>query len=259
MDFLERGCRWHEGALYNRLTGRRVSAVIPVHILGHPVDLDPIIEIARKYNLKVIEDATEGLGATYRGRPLGSIGDVGCFSFNGNKIITTGGGGMLVTSNEEWARRAKYLTTQAKDDPTEYVHSEIGYNYRLTNLLGSHGLRSIGTVGSLYRDKAAHCDQVRRGVARPAGNFANEGSFMGVQFLVAVHRSGGQRRFWQRFTAVNAFAEFQKDSDQAALATDSSVWSAQRQKRNENANRRETLPASPQSPVFGRFKREGAE
>ena len=143
VDFLERGCRWHEGALHNRLTGRRVSAVIPVHILGHPVDLDPVIEIAQKYNLKVIEDATEGLGATYRGRPLGSMGDVGCFSFNGNKIITTGGGGMLVTSNEEWARKAKYLTTQAKDDPSEYIHSEIGYNYRLTNLLAAMGCAQL--------------------------------------------------------------------------------------------------------------------
>ncbi len=141
--FLERGCRWHKGALHNRLTGRRVSAVIPVHILGHPVDLNPIVEIARKYGLKVIEDATEGLGATYRGRPLGSIGDIGCFSFNGNKIITTGGGGMLATSNEEWARKAKYLTTQAKDDPTEYVHSEIGYNYRLTNLLAAMGCAQL--------------------------------------------------------------------------------------------------------------------
>jgi len=143
VDFLERGCRWHKGALHNRLTGRRVSAVIPVHILGHPVDLDPILKIARKYNLKMIEDATEGLGATYRGRPLGSIGDLGCFSFNGNKIITTGGGGMLVTSNEEWARKARYLTTQAKDDPTEYVHSEIGYNYRLTNLLAAMGCAQL--------------------------------------------------------------------------------------------------------------------
>jgi perosamine synthetase len=143
VDFLERGCRWHKGALQNRVTGRRVSAVIPVHILGHPVDLDPIIEIARKYGLMVIEDATEGLGATYRGRPLGSIGDIGCFSFNGNKIISTGGGGMLVTSNEDWARRAKYLTTQAKDDPTEYVHSEIGYNYRLPNVLAAMGCAQL--------------------------------------------------------------------------------------------------------------------
>jgi perosamine synthetase len=138
-EFLERGCRWSDGTLYNRRTGRRIAAVIPVHILGHPVDLDPILAVARKFGLKVIEDATEGLGATYKGRALGSLGDIACFSFNGNKIITTGGGGMLVTENEEWANRAKYLTTQAKDDPIEYAHGEIGYNYRLSNLLAAVG------------------------------------------------------------------------------------------------------------------------
>jgi perosamine synthetase len=153
VDFLERGCHWHDGALHNRLTGRRVSAIIPVHILGHSVDLDPVIEIARKYNLQVIEDATEGLGATYKRRPLGSIGDLGCFSFNGNKILTTGGGGMLVTSNEDWARRAKYLTTQAKDDPTEYVHSEIGYNYRLTNLLAAMGCAQLEQLDAFIAAK----------------------------------------------------------------------------------------------------------
>ena len=139
VDFLETGCRWTNGTLYNRRTGRRVKAVIPVHILGHPVDIDPIMAVARKFDLKVIEDATEGLGATYKGRSLGCLGDIACFSFNGNKIITTGGGGMIVTDNEEWARKAKHLTTQAKDDPIEYVHGEVGYNYRLTNLLAAVG------------------------------------------------------------------------------------------------------------------------
>jgi perosamine synthetase len=139
LDFLEKGCRWREGALYNNTTGRRVRAVLPVHILGHPVDLDPILEAAHKFNLAVIEDATESLGAKYRGVMVGNLGDVACFSFNGNKIITTGGGGMIVTNNEEAARKAKYLTTQAKDDPVEYVHNEIGYNYRLTNLLAAMG------------------------------------------------------------------------------------------------------------------------
>jgi len=143
VDFLERGCRWHEGTLYNRHTGRRVAAVIPVHVLGHPVDLDPILKVARKYSLKVIEDATESLGAAYKGRGVGSLGDMACFSFNGNKMITTGGGGMLVTANEEWARKAKYLTTQAKDDPIEYIHREIGYNYRLSNLLAAMGCAQL--------------------------------------------------------------------------------------------------------------------
>ena len=138
-DFLEKKCQWRDGALYNRTTARRVKAIIPVHILGHSVDLRPILEVARKYKLVVIEDATESLGAKYHGRMVGNLGDIACFSFNGNKIISTGGGGMIVTDNEEWARKAKYLTTQAKDDPLEYVHNEIGYNYRLTNLLAAMG------------------------------------------------------------------------------------------------------------------------
>ena len=137
--FLEKGCQWREGALYNRSTGRRVKAILPVHILGHSVDFDSILELARKYNLRIIEDATESLGAKYRDRMVGRLGEIACFSFNGNKIITTGGGGMIVTDNEEWARKARYLTTQAKDDPLEYVHNEIGYNYRLTNLLAAMG------------------------------------------------------------------------------------------------------------------------
>jgi perosamine synthetase len=139
LDFLQKGCQWRENALYNRSTGRRVRAILPVHILGNSVDLDPILEIARKYDLSIIEDSTESLGARYREQMVGSLGDIACFSFNGNKIITTGGGGMIVTNNERWARKAKYLTTQAKDDPLEYVHNEIGYNYRLVNVLAAMG------------------------------------------------------------------------------------------------------------------------
>jgi perosamine synthetase len=138
-EFLENECEWREGALYNRGTDRRVKAILPVHILGHSVDLDHIREAARKYNLPIIEDATESLGAKYHEQMVGNLGDIACFSFNGNKIITTGGGGMIVTNNEQWARKAKYLTTQAKDDPLEYVHNEVGYNYRLVNVLAAMG------------------------------------------------------------------------------------------------------------------------
>ena len=138
-DFLENGCTWDGRILRNRMSGRRVSAILPVHILGHPADLDPILAVAEKYSLPVIEDATEGLGARYRSRSLGSFGRAGCFSFNGNKIITTGGGGMLVTDDETWAARARYLTTQAKDDPIEYVHNTVGFNYRLTNVSAAMG------------------------------------------------------------------------------------------------------------------------
>ena len=143
VDFLERGCRRQGGVLRNRETGRRIAAILPVHILGHPVDMDPILEAARRHRIPVVEDATESLGAEYRGRPVGHLGDIACFSFNGNKIITTGGGGMIVTDDERWARRARYLTTQAKDDPVEYVHAEVGYNYRLTNIQAAMGVAQM--------------------------------------------------------------------------------------------------------------------
>src|SRR6476619_7426048 len=142
-DFLTNQCIWANGQLRNKSTGRRVKAILPVHILGHPCDMDPIVQIARKFELVVIEDATEALGARYKSRPVGKPGDVACFSFNGNKIITTGGGGMIVTDNERWAEKAKYLSTQAKDDPIEYIHDEIGYNYRLTNIQAALGVAQI--------------------------------------------------------------------------------------------------------------------
>ncbi len=142
-DFLERECRAEDGQLRNARTGRRVAAILPVHILGHPVDMDPIVDIARRFGLAVIEDATESLGARYRERNVGALGDVACFSFNGNKIVTTGGGGMLVTDNEAWAARAKYLTTQAKDDPVEFKHHAVGFNYRLTNVQAAIGVAQL--------------------------------------------------------------------------------------------------------------------
>jgi perosamine synthetase len=153
VDFLENGCRWDGETLRNRRTGRRVKAILPVHILGHPVDMDPILQTAQKYSLPVIEDATEGLGARYRGKSIGGLGHAGCFSFNGNKIITTGGGGMLVTNDAEWAARARYLTTQAKDDPIEYVHNAVGYNYRLTNVPAAMGCAQMEMLDEFIEAK----------------------------------------------------------------------------------------------------------
>jgi perosamine synthetase len=142
-DFVRKHCVVSNGALRNRRTGRRVKAILAVHILGHPADMDEVVSLAREFGLTVIEDASECLGAKYRGRSAGTLGDIACFSFNGNKIITTGGGGAIVTSNPEWAAKAKYLTTQAKDDPFEFVHGEIGYNYRLTNVQAAIGCAQV--------------------------------------------------------------------------------------------------------------------
>jgi perosamine synthetase len=153
VDFLNKECDWINGKLHNKTTGRRIKAILPVHILGHPVDMEPILDVARKYNLVVIEDATESLGAQYQGRMVGHLGDIACFSFNGNKIITTGGGGMIVTDNEELAAKGKYLTTQAKDDPVEYIHNEIGYNYRLTNIQAAMGCAQLDQLGQYIEMK----------------------------------------------------------------------------------------------------------
>lgn len=151
--FLEKECLWDGKELRNRKTGRRVKAIIPVHILGHPVDMDDLLVIARKYNLVVIEDATESLGARYKGKMVGSLADIACFSFNGNKVITTGGGGMIVTDQQAWAEKAKYLTTQAKDDPLEYIHNSIGYNYRLTNIQAAMGCAQLEMLGEFITRK----------------------------------------------------------------------------------------------------------
>lgn len=169
VTFLEKECRADGNRLRNRKTGRPVTAIIPVHILGHPVDMKPIVAAARRYGLRVIEDATEALGATYHGKMVGALGDIACFSFNGNKIITTGGGGMLTTDNEEWARKAKYLTTQAKDDPIEYVHHEIGYNYRLTNIQAAVGVAQMEVLDEYVRVKRGIAERYAKSLADVPG------------------------------------------------------------------------------------------
>lgn len=152
-DFLSRECVSRDGELYNKTSGRRVKAILPVHLLGHPCDMDPILGLAEQFGLRVVEDATESLGSTYRGRPAGSMGDLGCLSFNGNKIVTTGGGGAITTNSESHAKRARYLTTQAKDDPFEYIHNEVGYNYRLTNIQAAVGVAQLEQLTSYVESK----------------------------------------------------------------------------------------------------------
>jgi len=135
-------------------------AVEVVHLLGHPANIEPIFDICQEYQIPIFEDAAEALGATYRtgkfaGRNVGTIGKIGCFSFNGNKIITTGGGGMLTTDDEEVARRAKHLTTQARLPGAEYWHDEVGYNYRLTNVAAAIGLSQLEQLPEFLFKKRA--------------------------------------------------------------------------------------------------------
>jgi len=157
-EFCAKECKVTKSGLRNNRTGRIVKAVIPVHIFGNPCDMQEIMKIAKTYGLKVIEDATESLGSyytssVYKGKFTGAIGDVGVFSFNGNKIITTGGGGMIVTNNRLLAEKARYLTNQAKDDPVKYIHNEIGYNFRLTNLQAALGLAQLEQLKKFIKIK----------------------------------------------------------------------------------------------------------
>lgn len=168
-EFVEQRCTRVGEYLVNRDTGRRVTGVLPVHILGHPVDMDPVLAIAREHGLVVIEDASESLGATYKGRPVGQLADAACFSFNGNKLVTTGGGGMLVTDKRDLARRAYYLTTQAKDDPVEFVHRETGFNYRLTNLLAAVGVAQLERLDEYVERKRAIAKRYAEGLSGTPG------------------------------------------------------------------------------------------
>lgn len=147
-DFVRTETVFKEGSSYNKRTGRRIRALVAVHVFGNAVDMDPLVILCKERNIRLVEDATESLGTIYcsgsiAGKHTGIVGDIGCYSFNGNKIITTGGGGMIVTKNDEYARRARYLTTQAKDDEVRFVHDEVGYNYRLTNIQGAMGVAQL--------------------------------------------------------------------------------------------------------------------
>lgn len=148
IEFLTNETVLKNGNCINKKTGRRISAIIPVHIFGNAVNMESMLAKCKELNIKIIEDATESLGSHYvsgevRGKFTGTVGEFGAYSFNGNKIITTGGGGMLVTNNADYAERAKYLTTQAKDDEVRYVHEQVGYNYRLTNILAAMGVAQL--------------------------------------------------------------------------------------------------------------------
>lgn len=144
VDFIDNECtQGKDGFIYNRRTKRAIKAIIPVHIFGHPAEMDSLLAISTKYKITLIEDATESLGSEYKGKKTGSFGEMGCFSFNGNKIITTGGGGMVVTDSGYLADKIKHLSTQAKKDSLEYDHDEIGYNYRISNIQAAMGVAQM--------------------------------------------------------------------------------------------------------------------
>lgn len=157
-EFCEKECRMENGKLIHNATKKHVKAVIVVHVFGNMADMEAIMEIAEQYRLTVIEDATEALGTyytegKYKGKYAGTIGDYGAYSFNGNKIITTGGGGAVTAKEPEKVDHLRYLSTQAKDDPQYYIHNEIGYNYRMTNVQAAIGAAQMEELEEFIKRK----------------------------------------------------------------------------------------------------------
>lgn len=149
-----------DGACFNKRTGARVKALLVVHVFGNMADMQGLVALCEKYGLILIEDATEALGTRYTegpyaGRMAGTIGDIGAYSFNGNKLITTGAGGMVVSNHPDWAEHAKHLSTQAKADELQFIHDEIGYNYRMTNLQAALGLAQLEQIEGFIAHKRA--------------------------------------------------------------------------------------------------------
>ncbi len=157
-EFCEEECTFADGVLTHKKTNRKVKALVVVHVFGNMADMPAILDIAKQYNLRVIEDATEALGTRYtegelEGKYAGTMGDMGVYSFNGNKIITTGGGGMIVSNDEELAEHARHLSTQAKADVLYFDHDEIGYNYRMTNIQAALGLGQLEQLETFIQTK----------------------------------------------------------------------------------------------------------
>lgn len=184
-DFLEkRGTMGQDGFCYNRHTGKRIAACVPVHIFGHPCRIDEIVGICSEYNVPVVEDAAESLGSLYKGRHTGTFGKMGVYSFNGNKTITCGGGGAIVTDDESLAKRAKHLTTTAKvPHPYEYVHDEVGYNYRLPNLNAALACAQLEQLKKFIENK--------RELARKYSGFFRE---LGIGFV--EEPEGARSNYW---------------------------------------------------------------
>jgi perosamine synthetase len=158
IDFINKNTIFKNGNTYNKDTNNKISGILPVHVWGNAAGLNHLVALCRKRNILIIEDASESLGTRYKkevlnGKHTGTIGKVGCFSFNGNKIITAGSGGMIVTDDYDLAQNAIYLTTQAKDDPLHYIHNDIGYNYRMSNLQAALGLAQLEQIRFYLKEK----------------------------------------------------------------------------------------------------------
>ena len=176
---LESTAKMQGGSAYNKHSGRRIAACVPMHTFGHPVDLDPLLEACARWSIPVVEDAAESLGSYYQGRHTGSFGRLSALSFNGNKIVTTGGGGAILTNDESLGALAKHLTTTAKlPHAWEFRHDQVGYNYRLPNLNAAVGCAQMEELPGFLDRKRALAERYARAFAGVEGvRFVSEPSF----------------------------------------------------------------------------------
>lgn len=173
---------------FNKKTGRRIKAVLPMHTFGHPVDLDPLVEVCGKYSLELVEDAAESLGSYYKGKHTGHWGKVSALSFNGNKVITTGGGGAILTNDEALGKLAKHLTTTAKvPHPWAFVHDQIGYNYRLPNINAAIGCAQLEQLPDFIDKKRTLAEKYQHAFSEISGvGFYKEPGFAKSNYWLNV-------------------------------------------------------------------------
>jgi perosamine synthetase len=200
-DWLDSTSEKHSGFIRNRFTGRRIRAVVPMHTFGHPCDLDPLLDICREFNLAMVEDAAESLGSWYHGQHTGTFGLLGILSFNGNKTITTGGGGAILTGNPELARRAKHLTTTAKvPHRWGFVHDEVGFNYRMPNMNAALGCAQLEQLTGFLDSKRRLFERYREAF----------GVVAGTQILEEPH--GCESNYWLQTLLLDTDVDEERDS-----------------------------------------------
>lgn len=159
-NFLEEFCELRDDGCYNKKTNNKIAACLPMHTFGFPIKLNELLNVCNKWNIPIVEDAAEAIGSEYNGKPVGQFGKIGAFSFNGNKIVTSGGGGAIVTNDIEIGKRAKHLTTTAKvPHPFEYVHDEIGYNFRMPNLNAALACAQLENLNQFVENKRKLADR----------------------------------------------------------------------------------------------------
>jgi perosamine synthetase len=208
--FFTNSCEWRDGAIWNKQTKRRVRACVPMHTFGLPSKIQEIKAVCEEFNVRLVEDAAEAVGSEDENGPVGKGSVCATFSFNGNKIITTGGGGMVVTSDEKMAKQAKHLTTQAKiPHQWEFKHDAVGFNFRMPNLNAALGLAQLESLNDFIKEKRALAHYY-------AGLFSN----LGVEFV--KEREGCQSNYWLNAILFNSKTErdeFLKFSNQQGVMT----------------------------------------